>query len=176
MDNTSFNIDTALAIASESSVIVKYIKVIIWSMVPIAESRVAIPYGILPVAQGGLGLPLFSVAVVSVVANIVVTIPIIYLLDPISNFLRRYKIFDKFFVWLFARSEKRGRIVDRLKVLGLIIFIGIPLPITGAWTGCVAAHIFGLSKTETLIGVCLGVTMMVAIITAGSYGVLQIFW
>ena len=98
MDNTSFNIDTALAIASESSVMVKYIKVIIWSMVPIAESRVAIPYGILPVAQGGLGLPLFSVAVVSVVANIVVTIPIIYLLDPISNFLRRYKIFDKFFV------------------------------------------------------------------------------
>ena len=137
-----------------------YILIVLISMIPIIESRGSIPYGILI-----LNLPWQNVVFVSIIANFLITIPIIYLLDPISNYLRRFYIFEKFFNWLFARSQKKGRVIDRLKLLGLIIFIGIPLPITGAWTGCVAANVFGLNKFHTLIGVFLGILLSVMIIT-----------
>jgi len=129
-------------------------------MVPVIESRGSIPYGILI-----LGLPWYNVVIVSIAANFLVTLPIVYLLDPISNYLRRFLIFDRFFNWLFARSRKKGRVIDRLKLLGLIVFIGIPLPVTGAWTGCVAANVFGLNKFHTLFGVFLGILLSVMIIT-----------
>ena len=136
-----------------------YILVILISMVPVIESRGSIPYGILI-----LELPWYNVVFVSIIANFLITLPIIYLLDPISSYLRRFVVFDRFFNWLFTRSRKKGRVIDRLKLLGLIVFIGIPLPVTGAWTGCVAANVFGLNKSHTLIGVFLGILLSVMII------------
>ena len=129
-------------------------------MIPIIESRGSIPYGILI-----LGLPWYNVVFVSIIANFFITIPIIYLLKPISKYFSRFYIFEKFFNWLFSRSERKGGIINKLKILGLIVFIGIPLPVTGAWTGCVAAHVFGLNKFHTLIGVFLGILLSVMIIT-----------
>ena len=131
------------------------------SAIPIIESRGSIPYGII-----ALELPWQNVAFVSVIANFLITLPVIYLIEPITNYLNRFSIFKRFFEWFFARSRRRGTIIDRLKILGLILFIGIPLPITGAWTGCVAAYLFGLSKKDTFIGAFFGVAMSVAIITA----------
>ena len=115
-------------------------------MIPIIESRGSIPYGILI-----LGLPWYNVVFVSIIANFFITIPIIYLLKPISKYFSRFYIFEKFFNWLFSRSERKGGIINKLKILGLIVFIGIPLPVTGAWTGCVAAHVVGLNKFQSLI-------------------------
>ena len=129
-------------------------------MIPIIESRGSIPYGILI-----LNLPWQNVVLVSIIANFIITIPIIYLLGPVSDYLRKFYIFDKFFNWFFSRSKRKGRLIDRLKILGLILFIGIPLPVTGAWTGCVAANLFGINKFYTLIGVFLGILLSVMIIT-----------
>ena len=141
-----------------------YIIIILISMIPVIESRGSIPYGILV-----LNLPWYNVVFVSIIANFLITIPIIYLLDPVSRYLRdKFHIAEKFFNWLFTRSRKKGRIINRLKFLGLILFIGIPLPITGAWTGCVAANIFGLSKFRTLLGVFLGILLSVMVITGLS--------
>ena len=140
------------------------------SAIPIIESRGSIPYGII-----ALELPWQNVVLVSIVANFLVTLPIIYLIDPISRYLSRFKVFEKFFDWLFARSERKGTIVDKRKILGLIIFIGIPLPITGAWTGCVAAYVFGLTKRDTIIGAFFGIIMSVAIITALTNAGIELF-
>ena len=130
------------------------------SMIPVIESRGSIPYGILV-----LKLPWYNVVFVSIIANFLVTIPIVYLLEPISIYFRKFKISNIFFNWLFASSRRKGGIINKLKVLGLIVFVGIPIPITGAWTGCVAANIFGISKFYTLIGVFLGILVSVMIIT-----------
>ena len=137
-----------------------YLLIILISMIPVIESRGSIPYGILV-----LNLPWYNVVIVSIIANFLITIPIIYLLEPISIYFRRFYLSKIFFNWLFKRSGRKGRIINRLKLLGLIIFIGIPLPITGAWTGCVAANVFGINKLYTLIGVFLGILLSVTIIT-----------
>ena len=138
-----------------------YMIIILISMIPVIESRGSIPYGILV-----LNLPWYNVIFVSIIANFLITIPIIYLLDPISKYFRRFYISKKFFNWLFARSKRKGGIINKLKLLGLIIFIGIPLPVTGAWTGCVAANIFRINKFYTLICVFFGILLSVTIITA----------
>ena len=95
-----------------------YILIILISMIPIIESRGSIPYGILI-----LGLPWYNVIFVSIIANFFITIPIIYLLEPISKYFSRFYIFEKFFNWLFSRSERKGGIINKLKILGLIVFL-----------------------------------------------------
>ena len=140
-----------------------YMLIVLISMIPVIESRGSIPYGILV-----LGLPWYKVAIVSIIANFLITIPIVYLLEPAYIRLSRFHMFKRFFDWLFARSRKKGRVIDRLKVLGLIVFVGIPLPITGAWTGCVAAYLFGLKKSHTLIGIFFGILLSVLIISSLS--------
>tara|TARA_Y100000814_G_scaffold267743_1_gene222340 strand:- start:702 stop:1157 length:456 start_codon:yes stop_codon:yes gene_type:complete len=140
------------------------------SAIPVIESRGSIPYGIIV-----LELPWKNVVFVSVIANFLITLPVIYLLSPITNYLSRFSLFDRFFKWFFTRSKRKGLIIDRLKILGLMLFIGIPLPITGAWTGCVAAHLFGLSRRDTFIGAFLGVVMSVAIITALTNAGIEFF-
>ena len=137
-----------------------YLLIILISMVPVIESRGSIPYGILI-----LDLPWYNVVFVSIIANFLITVPIVYLLDPVSAYFRRFDMSKNFFDWLFARSRRKAGLVSRMKVLGLIVFIGIPLPVTGAWTGCVAANIFGLRKHYTLIGVFFGILLSVSIIT-----------
>ena len=137
-----------------------YLLIILISMIPVIESRGSIPYGILV-----LNLPWYNVVIVSIIANFLITIPIIYLLEPISIYFKRFHLSKVFFNWLFKRSGRKCKIINRLKLLGLIIFIGIPLPVTGAWTGCVAANVFGINKFYTLIGVFLGILLSVTIIT-----------
>ena len=51
-----------------------------------------------------------------------------------------------FFDWLFARTRRRGRLIKRFELIGLILFVAIPLPVTGAWTGSLAAFLFGVKK------------------------------
>ena len=140
------------------------------SVIPVIESRGSIPYGII-----ALELPWQNVALVSVIANFLITLPVIYLLDPITRYLNKFKLFNIFFKWFFARSRKKGAVIDKLKMVGLIIFIGIPLPITGAWTGCIAAHLFGLSKRDTFIGAFIGVLISVIIITALTNAGIELF-
>ena len=77
------------------------------SIIPVIESRGSIPYGIL-----FLDLPAKNVAVVSIFANFLITLPIIYLLDPITEYLSRFAIFKRFFKWFFARSRKKGAIIE----------------------------------------------------------------
>ena len=137
-----------------------YLQVILMSAIPVIESRGSIPYGVVV-----LNLPWQNVALVSILANFLITLPVIYFLEPISTYLSKFKLFANFFEWFFERSRRKGSIVDKLKILGLVIFIGIPLPITGAWTGCVAAHLFGLSRRDTFIGAFFGVVISVIIIT-----------
>ena len=58
--------------------------------------------------------------------------------------------------FLYNRTRSKTKIIQKYKYFGLILFVGIPLPLTGAWTGCLASHIFGFSKKRTLIAIIVG--------------------
>ena len=128
------------------------IKVFILSMLPIAELRLSIPYGIF-----STNLSIYEVVLLSISGNILIGLLIIYLVGPMMDFLQSSKYLKSLILYIFNRTRKRGKIIYRLKFIGLILFIGIPLPLTGVWTGSLAAYLFGLSKKHTLLALCFGV-------------------
>ena len=105
------------------------------AMLPIAELRGAIPWALAAPPFGG-GLAWQTAYFYAVLGNFIPIIPILLLIEPVSNWLRRYKVFNRFFDWLFARTRRRAqKNIERYEALGLTLFVAIPLPVTGASLG-----------------------------------------
>ncbi|MFQ5848359.1 MAG: COG2426 family protein [Candidatus Methylomirabilales bacterium] len=135
---------------------------------PISELR-----GAIPIALGVYKLPLWSALLWAVLGNLA-PIPIILKgLEPVSNFLRqRSRIWEGFFHWLFARTRRKGeRYFQVYKEVGLILFVAVPLPVTGAWTGSVAAFLFGISLGRSFLLITLGVLIAASVVTSATLGV-----
>ena len=148
-----------------------YIQTIIAAMTPVGELRLAIPF-----ALAKLDLTVGQAYVLSVIGNLIPVIFWLLFLEAISEFLiQRSKFFKKFFDWLFART--RRKIQNQYKIYGyiaLVLFVATPLPVTGAWTGTVAAYLLGISFWRALGLIALGVCIAGVIVTLASIGVISI--
>ncbi len=168
--------------------IVEFFKAIpeIWvlliSMVPFIELRGAIPVGC------ALGLPFYTNLPLAILGNMI-PVPFILLLMPkILDFLSKYKLFKPFVEWLRRKAEKhKGKVITegerestKQKKHGisvgaftaLMLFVGIPLPGTGAWCGSLIAALFNLDKRWSILATLLGVIISGVIMTLASYGIL----
>jgi uncharacterized membrane protein len=137
--------------------------VIFIAALPILELR-----GAIPVAINILDINWTYALILAFIGNMLPVPFILLFIEKGSSWLRRYQIFDKFFSWLFQRTQHRGRIIERYKFFGLILFVAIPLPVTGAWTGSLAAVIFGISFKTALLAIATGVLIAGLIITTLS--------
>ena len=137
------------------------------AMLPIAELRAAIP-----IALGVYKLSVITSYFLAVAGNLLPVIFILWLLEPFSRWLsKHFKIFKKFFDWLFERTRKRfADKYERWGLFALVIFVAIPLPVTGAWTGSVAAFLFGISFRKAFPLVTLGVLIAGVVVTIISLG------
>ncbi|MBN1163480.1 MAG: small multi-drug export protein [Candidatus Krumholzibacteriota bacterium] len=140
------------------------------AMLPISELRGAIPYAL---AAGGLKWP--EAYLFAVLGNFLPVIPLLLFLERISNWLRRYPMGDRFFTWLFKRTRRKGKLVERFEALGLVLFVAIPLPVTGAWTGCAAAFLFKIPLKLSIPAVAGGILIAGCVVTLASMGVIS-FW
>lgn len=140
------------------------------AMAPISELRGAIPYA---VTVGGI--PWQEAYVIAVIANFVPVIFILNLIGPVYHYFRRFERFDRFFQWLFARTRRKGKMIERFEILGLILFVAIPLPVTGAWTGSVAAFVFGVRKRVAAPAIFVGIMLAGAVVTMASLGVIGLW-
>jgi len=143
---------------------------VVLAMMPVSELRGAIPY-----AVGVAGMDWQRAYIISVIANFLPVIPLYILIGPVSEYLRRVPLFDRFFTWLFARARRKGKLIERFEILGLILFVAIPLPVTGAWTGTIAAFIFGVKKRLAFPAVFAGICIAGVIVTLAVTGVIS-FW
>jgi uncharacterized membrane protein len=141
------------------------------AMLPISELRGAIPWAVAPPPIGG-GLPWYTAYFWAVLGNLVPVPPLLLLLGPLSQRLSRHPWGDRFFTWLFARTRRRGGAVEKYETLGLLLFVAIPLPVTGAWTGTVAAFIFGIRFRWALPAIAGGVCVAGVIVTLVTQGIL----
>ena len=144
----------------ETLIINENVKIFILSMLPITELRFSIPYGILM-----YDIPIINTVVLSIIGNILIGVLIIYIIGPSMNFLRKFSFIENIITYIFKRTRKKGDIVNRLKFFGLIIFVGIPLPLTGVWTGSLASYLFGLSKSKSVFAIVCGVLFSSSIVT-----------
>ncbi len=136
------------------------------SMFPIVELRGAIPYAI-----GVAGLPWTTAYVFAVAGNLVPVIPILLFLGPLSRWLSHLPGFGRFFEWLFARTRKKSGPVDRYGPWGLALFVAVPLPVTGAWTGAALAFLLGIRFHRSFPAIVAGVLLAGVVVTLAVTGV-----
>lgn len=143
---------------------------VVWviSMLPVFELRGGIPAGVT------LKMPLWEACLFAVIGNMLPIPFILWFLDPLSRWLsRRSRTMDRFFTWLFARTRrKHSKSFERWQEFALMIFVAIPLPMTGAWSGAVAAFVFGIPFRVALPFIFFGVLIacgVVALATSFSF-------
>lgn len=147
----------------------KYLIVFLISMVPLIELRGAIPYAV------GFGLPLLPSIAVSVLGNLL-PVPFIFLFARrVLEWGKGKKYIGPFFTWCLQKGEKGGKKLEAKAGRGLywalLLFVGIPLPGTGAWTGTLAASLLDMDFKKSVLYVILGVLLAGAIMVAASVGV-----
>jgi uncharacterized membrane protein len=142
------------------------------AMAPVGELRAAIP-----VALTVYRLNWFWAYFLSVIGNLVPAFFILLFFPKVADWLsRRIKIFNRFFVWLFARTQKKyQRAIEKYGPLALFIFVAVPLPGTGAWTAALIAFLFGISFKKALPMIVLGVMAAGLLVLALSGAGIMLF-
>lgn len=139
--------------------------VVLVSTLPIVELRGAIPIGNNLFKMKDRWWMVYMLAV----AGNMIPIPFILLaLGPISRQLMKFKMGERFFDWLFARTRRKSASIEKYETLGLAIFVAIPLPVTGGWTGAMAAFLMGIKFKHAMWSIFLGVLIAGVIVTTLS--------
>ena len=152
----------------------KYLLCFFVSMVPLVELRLGVPFAV------GMGLPYFKALTVCVVGNML-PVPIIYFFArKVLQWGRDKKYIGKFFTYCIEKGERGGQKLIAKTGRGglfvaLMLFVGIPLPGTGAWTGTLAASFLNMGIKSTTISVCLGVILAGFIMGAASMAGVHVF-
>ena len=151
----------------------KYLIVFLISMVPLIELRGAIPYAV------GFQLPLLPSYIVAILGNML-PVPFIFLFArKILEWGKNKKITKKFFTFCLEKGNKGGKKLQekagRNVYFALFLFVGIPLPGTGAWTGTLAASLLNLDFKKSIIAIMGGVVLAGIIMGLISLGIFNIF-
>ena len=138
---------------------------------PISELR-----GAIPIAIGVYEMSVLSAFFWAVLGNIIPVIFILWFLKSVSNFLSHHiYFFNRFFTWLFERThQKHSKKFEQWRDLALVILVAIPLPFTGAWTGALAAFVFGIPIKRAFPLIVLGVLIAGIIVTSVTIGIINL--
>ena len=152
----------------------KYLISFLISMVPLVELRGALPYAL------ASGIPTLPAYAVCVIGNMLPVPVIFFFARKVLEWGKDKKYTARFFTWCLEKGHKGGEKLRKKATgkglfLALLLFVGIPLPGTGAWTGTLAASILDMDFRSSVIAVMLGVLLAAVIMGAGSLTVLHFF-
>lgn len=144
----------------------KDIVIFIISLMPILELRGGL------IAASLLHVEFVRAVIICVVGN-VLPIPVVLLfLKKVLDILGKWNVTKRIVTWLEKKVDSKREQIDKYGYLGLILFVGIPLPGTGAWTGSLLAVMLGLNKKKSFICILIGVALAAVIMSIFSYGIL----
>ena len=138
----------------------KELVVLAISALPVLELR-----GALPVAVNLFHFPWYYALLLAIIGNLLPVPFLLLFLNTIFRLLSKVDIFDRILHWLFEHTRRRGKIINRYERIGLALFVAIPLPVTGAWTGSLAAVLFGLKFKHAFLSIFVGVLIAGGIVT-----------
>ncbi len=148
-----------------------WLVVLLAAALPVSELR-----GAIPLAIGVYGYDPWQAYLLAVLGNLLPVVPLLLFLGPVSDWLRRFTFWDKFFTWLFSRTRRKYiREHESFSLTALALFVAVPLPVTGAWTGCAIAFLVGFRFWPAFAAISAGVLLAGVIVTATVLGV-QWFW
>lgn len=151
----------------------QYLLIFFISMVPLIELRGAVPIAL------GMDLPVLPAYIVCILGNMLPVPVIYYFARKVLEWGKDKKYIGKFFTYCLEKGEKGGRKLTATAGRGglfvaLMLFVGIPLPGTGAWTGTLAASFLNMGIKSTTLSVSLGVVIAGIIMGVASTGVFSI--
>ena len=138
----------------------EYIKLMFFSMVPVIELRGAIPLGI------AMDLHPIYLYLFCLLGSTIVAIPIVLVFRQVIDYLRHRKYFNKIVRWIDNKIDGRAKKLKSASIIGLILFVGVPLPTTGSWSAAALASIFKMRIKDALTGIFIGNAMAGIIVSA----------
>lgn len=146
----------------------KEILVFIISLLPILELRGGL------LAASLLGLKPLPSYIITIIGNLIPVPFILWFMDRILNWMRNSKHLSGFARWLDKKVEKHKKGIEKYGFWGLVLFVGVPLPGTGAWTGSLIASVLDMDRRKSFIAVIVGVIMASIIMMLISFGLLKL--
>ncbi len=150
-----------------STVLGKEILVFIISLMPILELRGGL------LAASLIGLDPLPSYIIAVIGNILPIPFILWFMGRILKWMKTRKKLYKITEWIDKKIEKNRNKIEKFGFWGLVLFVGIPLPGTGAWTGCLVASVLEMDKKKSFLAAMIGVAMASIIMMIISFGVIK---
>lgn len=151
----------------------RFLLVIILSILPISELRGGIPLGILYANQNNI--PVLFVIVLAILANLIAIFVAFYFLENLHGLLLKNKFYKRIFESYLKRIQKKVDDIEKkhssLGFIALTLFVAVPLPATGAWSGVLIAWLLRLDKKKSIISIGLGVIIAGIIVSLTSLGI-----
>jgi uncharacterized membrane protein len=165
-------LNIAESIAAALGALPGWLVTVFISMLPFVELRLSIP-----VAIGLYGMEPIYAYVIAILGNLIPIPFLLLFLGKVEKWLSgRYKRWERFFIWLFKRTRNRAsNNITKYEMLGLTLYVAIPLPVTGAWTGALIAYLFDLDLKKAFVSITAGVLIAGVIVTAAVVGVISLW-
>lgn len=145
----------------------KEIIVFIISLMPILELRGGL------LAASLLKLNPVTSYIIAVIGNVIPVPFILWFINSILEFMRNSKKLKKIAKWLDEKVDKHKGQIEKFGFWGLVLFVGIPLPGTGAWTGCLIAAVLNMNRKKAFLAAMIGIAMASVIMMLISFGLLK---
>ncbi len=145
----------------------EWLKVLFVSAMPVSELRGGIPLALY------LGFDPLTSYLTALLGNLIPIPFVLYTLNFVERFVQRTPL-SKLYSKLIERVERRRVAIEKYGYLGLTLFVAIPLPVTGAWTGALLSSILGLDRLKSFLFIALGVAVSGVVVLTSSLGILKV--
>ena len=147
----------------------KVIGIFLISLLPVIELRGSIPVGYYQ------GLPWYTNMITSIIGNLLPVPFILLFVVKVFEFMKKRNIMVGFVEKIEKRAMSRSDSIANKEFIGLMLFVAIPLPGTGAWTGALIAALLQFNRKKSFMYICIGVLIAASLVTLGVYGVIGSF-
>jgi len=147
----------------------KEVVVVLLAALPIFELRLSIPIAVLK-----FNMPAQKAFLLSILGNMLPVIPLLLFLRWAVARLEHLRFVGKILMWWFKKAESKSKVIETYGFWGLVLFVAIPFPGTGAWTGCVAATLFNFKLLRATTAVFIGVVIAGVVVLGLCGGLNQI--
>jgi len=143
------------------------LQVLFLATLPVTELRFSIPFAV------AMGMPPLEAYALSVLGNILPSIPLLLLLEPVYGLLFKIPAARRPLENFLERTRRKGDSIEKYGVLGLTIFVAIPAPGTGVWTGALLAFLLGITKRNAFFALAAGASTAGVLVTLATVGVVK---
>ncbi|MGI6225212.1 MAG: small multi-drug export protein [Peptococcales bacterium] len=144
------------------------LRIIILSALPLTELRLTIPLAV------ALGISPIKSFILACIGNFLPIIPLLLLLEPASRIVAKIPFINKIFVKLLEKTRAKGEQVEKYGALGLLLFVAVPFPGTGVYSGAILAFLFGLRFRYAFLALTFGMLLAGIAVTLASAGAKEV--